>query len=155
MPASQRKIRTAVVEVGCLPRRFGMATLAFAPFLAGVAVILSVAGDALGSELLSKCWVGVAGLAGDRRMFSPQRITGIAIMVEGSFLPGGFKMAGLASRPETSTMHVLLRMAPIAILRRLVNVQLARVTNFAFNFRVRLTHAKTRIPLVFELERFP
>ena len=155
MPAGQRKIRTAMVEVSCLPRHFGMATLAFTSFLAGMAVILSVARDALRGKFLAKRSVEVAGLAGDRGVFSPQRITRIAIMVEGGFLPGGFQMTGLAGCAEAAFVRVLLRMAAVAIFRRLVHVQLAGVTCFAFNFRVRLAQPKTRFPLVLELERLP
>ena len=155
MLAGQRKIRTAMIKGRRLPRCFGMAALAFASFLASVAIILPVAGDALGGELVAECSVEVTGLAGNQGMFPPQWITGVAIMVEGSFLPGGFKVAGLASRPEASTMHVLLDMASVAVLRGLVHVQLARVAGFAFYFRVRLAQAKTRVPPVFELERLP
>ena len=155
MTARERKSGASVVEIGRLPRCLGVAALAIRSFLAGVAVVLPVAGNALRGDFLPEGHIGMADLARDGNMASTQGILRVSIMVEGGDLPVRLAVTGCAGRAEVTPVHVFLRMASIAVFRSLVHIQPAWMTCITFDFGVRLAQLEAGIPFVIELERLP
>lgn len=155
MTARERESGAAVVEIGRLPRCLGVAALAIRSFLAGMTVVLLVAGNTLRGEFLTEGSIDMASLARDGRMPFAQGIFRVSIVVECGFLPARLAVTGCAGRAEAALVHVLGRVASIAVLRSLVQIQPARMTCVTFDPGVRLAQLEAGIPFVLEFERFP
>jgi hypothetical protein len=106
--ADQRKSRKVMVEVDLLsPTRFLVALLAIASQLALVRVIVAMAGDARHGELIAVEVAGMALLALQLGVTSPQRKLGGLVVVEANGRPLLRDMAGLTLRAKKACVLVL------------------------------------------------
>jgi hypothetical protein len=108
----QRKTCEVVIERDLLaPRILVMALLAVGPELAFVSVILLVARNTGGCELIAVEIASMAAIAANARMPAAQRELGLPRMIEPDRFPFLGLVAGVAFCPVPAVMNVLKLMA--------------------------------------------
>lgn len=101
-----------MIELRLIPRLLIMAGLAFFSLLPFVLVIVLVARVAIGLQLiLVQVFLMATGTLCRGTVFAEQGKFGLLVVIEQNFLPAFFQMTGLAFRPETSLVFVILGMA--------------------------------------------
>ena len=131
--AEQREPREPVIECGLGPTTLVMALLATVTFLALVFVILTVTRVARGIELLLIQIAGMARAAFHLAVFAPQRVAGVARVIERDLAPVALGVARLAFATELALVFVVLGMTAHARAGELLHVQRAGVAGDALD----------------------
>ena len=116
-------------------------------------VVLLVAAQAVGLELVLVQIAGVAALALDLGVFAAQRILRVAVVIEGRGLPAALVMAVLAFRAELTLMAllvVILLVAAVTVGLEFLLIQAAGVTTTAFRLGMLAAQRVFRIAVVIE-----
>ena len=115
MLTGQGEGRSPMVEVRLFPGSLLMAALALRTFLVCMLVVLAMAANAPGLELVAEGSVQVTRLAGNRGVAPEKGVMGVARMIESRRLPGRFPVAGLTTRAQAAAMDVGLGVAAITV----------------------------------------
>lgn len=154
MHSNQRKLRKIMVKPEDGRPSFGdMAGCTYLHFRLFVNIISSMAGCAIPGQWIRE-GASMAAYAGLPRVCAGERKAGPPGMVKLYLCPGLIPMAGLALLAITALMHIVVRMAAVAIGRRVFLHSAACMAGTTGNFRVFVGQRKAGCTVV-EYRRFP